>query len=162
MFEKYLKDEAATRAAFLENSQGRWCRTGDKGHFSSSVKQLAITGRFKDVFVVGSEKVSPDEVEEALTQHKGIVDVGVTSTPDREREGVSEPIAYVVAPDQDITAQEVVDFAAERLSSFKVPTGGVVFCDDIPRTEGLQKVKRQALENIHGQPRSARTLTAAE
>lgn len=162
VFEKYLNNEAATEAAFLENSKGRWNRTGDKGHFSSSVQQLAITGRYKDVFVVGSEKVSPDEVEATLIQHDAITDVGVTATPDQKHEGLYEPIAYVVAPDEDLTAQQVVDFAAERLSSFKVPTGGVVFCDSIPRTESMHKVVRRALDDISGQPRSARQLAAVQ
>lgn len=161
VFEKYFNNDAATQATFLENSQGRWLRTGDKGRFSSSVQQLAITGRYKDVFVVRSEKVSPDEVEEVLIQHEAIADVGVTSTPDLKHEGLCEPIAYVVAPDPSLTAQAVVDFAAENLSSVKVPTGGVVFCDSIPRTEGLNKVMRRALGGINGQPRSARNLTVA-
>lgn len=162
VFEKYFQNEAATKAAFLNNSEGRWFRTGDKGHFSSSVQQLAVTGRYKDVFVVGSEKVSPNEVEETLLQHEAIADVVVTPTPDHEHEGLYKPLAYVVAPDPALAAQDVVDFAAEHLSSFKIPTGGVMFCDKIPRTEGLQKVVRKALEDVEHQSRSAMNLTVSQ
>ncbi|MES5820891.1 AMP-binding protein [Streptomyces sp. RG80] len=58
-----------------------WFRTGDRGLFDSE-GQLAVAGRVKDTIITGGENVDPAEVENALTDFPGVVEVAVSGTPD--------------------------------------------------------------------------------
>ncbi|MET9835394.1 AMP-dependent synthetase/ligase [Streptomyces sp. NPDC006385] len=65
VFQGYVNDEAATRAAL----RGGWLATGDLGRLDSD-GYLTITGRKKDVIVTSNGKsVSPALLEERLRQH---------------------------------------------------------------------------------------------
>lgn len=65
VFQGYLHDEAATRAALY----GGWLATGDLGRLDSD-GYLTITGRKKDVIVTSSGKsVSPALLEQRLRMH---------------------------------------------------------------------------------------------
>lgn len=65
VFQGYVNDEAATRAAL----RGGWLATGDLGRLDSD-GYLTITGRKKDVIVTSSGKcVSPALLEERLRMH---------------------------------------------------------------------------------------------
>jgi acyl-coenzyme A synthetase/AMP-(fatty) acid ligase len=135
---------------------GDWYRTGDKGYFSTSHQQYAITGRYKEIFKVRYEEVSPDEVEAELLKHPGIRDAAVTSTVARDNEKDCECVAYVVA-DLGVQAVEVLRWLEGKVSRHKLPTGGVMFCGEIPRN-GLGKVVRGELAGIEVQERSRRYL----
>ncbi|MFI2436073.1 AMP-dependent synthetase/ligase [Streptomyces sp. NPDC018693] len=65
VFQGYVHDEAATRAAL----RGGWLATGDLGHLDSD-GYLTITGRKKDVIITSSGKsVSPALLEQRLRMH---------------------------------------------------------------------------------------------
>lgn len=120
--------------------------------------QLVVTGRFKEIFKVKTQQVAPSEVEDELRKHPLIVDAGVTSTTARDDDADEECIAYVVRrEDSGLTAQEVVGFIASRMSLHKAPTGGVIFCESIPRNDG-GKVMRKTLAKVAALPGSAKYL----
>ncbi|ULR47972.1 class I adenylate-forming enzyme family protein [Streptomyces deccanensis] len=58
-----------------------WFRTGDRGLFDSEGR-LEVAGRVKDTIITGGENVDPAEVENALTDFPGVVEVAVSGTPD--------------------------------------------------------------------------------
>ncbi|KAK4501166.1 hypothetical protein PRZ48_006972 [Zasmidium cellare] len=162
MFTGYVNNEEATKKTLVQISGKTWIRTGDRGHWSPSIQQVAITGRFKETFKVGTEEVAPEEVEVELLKRPGIADVALTSTDARPGKGGLEPLAYVVAPDKSISAQQIVDHIADRIAAYKAPTGGVVFCDNIPRTSfgKIQRAKLNGLmEKVSWEERSAKFLT---
>ncbi|MCH5672186.1 AMP-dependent synthetase/ligase [Streptomyces gilvus] len=65
VFQGYINDEAATRAAL----RGGWLATGDIGHLDSE-GYLTITGRKKDIIVTSSGKsVAPAALEQRLRMH---------------------------------------------------------------------------------------------
>ncbi|MEU1271228.1 AMP-dependent synthetase/ligase [Streptomyces sp. NPDC005799] len=65
VFQGYINDEAATRAAL----RGGWLATGDIGHLDSD-GYLTITGRKKDIIVTSSGKsVAPAALEQRLRMH---------------------------------------------------------------------------------------------
>lgn len=159
MFSGYVNNKEATDSAFFTDAQGKvWHRTGDKGHFSTKHQQLTVTGRFKENFKVGQNEVCPEEVDSELMKHDAVKDVATTSTAGRRKQGDYEPIAYVVVPDPKVTGQELVDFVASRISSYKAPTGGVVFCERIPRT-AFGKIQRRQLDTLQKQERSIGFVT---
>ncbi|CAD0081636.1 unnamed protein product [Aureobasidium vineae] len=115
--------------------------------FDSAREEYRITGRYKDIFkVFDGKEVSPDEVEDVLKTHECVTDAAVTARPGRRGDGYSEPVAYVVCS-KAVDQQELANYVASSLSAYKSPTGGVIFCESIPRT-GFGKVSRRELEQI--------------
>lgn len=152
MFTGYVNNEEATKKALVEICGKIFLRTGDRGHWSSTLQQLAITGRYKETFKVGTEEVAPEEIEALLLTSPGIADVAVTSTEARPGQGGLEPLAYVIATQESMSAQEIVNFVADSLAAYKAPTGGVVFSESIPRTSfgKIQRAKLAALVQEEG------------
>ncbi|EME38386.1 hypothetical protein DOTSEDRAFT_92440 [Dothistroma septosporum NZE10] len=161
IFSGYVNNKEATDACFFTDGQGKvWHRTGDKGYFSSEHQQLTITGRLKESFKVGQNEVCPEEIDSELMKHAAVKDAATTSTAGRRQQGDLEPIAYVVVPDPHVTREELVQFVATSVSSYKAPTGGVVFCERIPRT-AIGKVMRRQLDELQRQERSTGFVTLA-
>jgi acyl-CoA synthetase (AMP-forming)/AMP-acid ligase II len=138
----YLDDPDATREAVDEDG---WLHTGDVGNLDEA-GNLTITDRLKDMYISGGFNVYPAEVEQALMRLDGVNDVAVVGVPDERMGEVGK--AYVVRGNEGLTADEVVDFARERLANFKVPRE-VEFIDVLPRNLGgkvLKTALRQAQE----------------
>ena len=158
MLSKYCNNQAVTDSALLPDKDGSWFRTGDKGYLDPHNGQVAVTGRFKEIFKVEYEEVAPVDVEDELMKHPSIVDAAVTSTTARDNDTDCECVAYVVrGKDPQVTAQEVVDYIASRMAHHKAPTGGVVFCESIPRN-AMGKIVRRQLIGRQALPGSANYL----
>ncbi|KAF2206416.1 hypothetical protein CERZMDRAFT_115771 [Cercospora zeae-maydis SCOH1-5] len=159
MFNGYCGNEEATKSSLLFDSDGkRWFRTGDKGKLNAK-NEVYITGRYKEVFKVGTEEVAPVEVETCLMQHPAVKDAAVAKAPDRNDKSYNEVKAYIVRQDNaDVCPQTIVDYVAADLSAHKAPTGGVVFTESIPRN-AMKKVVRRDLDDIPVLPGSAEYLT---
>lgn len=108
-----------------------WFATGDVA-FSDDEGDLRLVDRRKELIIVSGFNVYPREVEDALLQMAGVVEVAVM--------GVTHPYtgeavkAFVVAePGSAITSEDVLGFAASRLARFKCPTI-VDVVDDLPHS----------------------------
>jgi len=123
----YFANPAETAAAI--DGDG-WLRTGDGGYLNQA-GYLFLTDRIKDMIVTGAENVYPAEVEEVLAQHPGVVEVAVFGVPD-ERWG-EIVTAAVVAGAGEVSAQELVGFARERLAGYKLPRR-VHLVPELPKT----------------------------
>lgn len=149
----YNKNPSATRSSTLLDPDGKgdFFRTGDRGFLSPEHGQLAITGRYKEIFKVHSKEVAPEEVEKIICQHPAIQDAAVSAKPARDNKSDQEVVAYVVKKNVEdtnsVSAQEIVDWVREKLSSHKVPTGGVIFTKGIPRN-AMHKIVRRELSNL--------------
>ncbi|MEU1511421.1 AMP-binding protein [Streptomyces sp. NPDC005811] len=58
-----------------------WFRSGDRGRYDAEGR-LSVVGRLKDTIITGGENVDPAEVENALADLPGVVEVAVTGAPD--------------------------------------------------------------------------------
>lgn len=137
-FGGYLKDPARTRKAFLPDGwvwSGDLAREDDEGF-------VYIVGRADNMFISGGENVSPEEIEDVLSQHPAVVQVGVAPIED-ERWG-QVAAAIVVAPG---ASPELIDelraHCREQLAGFKVPKE-IRLVDALPVT-GAGKLDRNAL-----------------
>ena len=146
LFSGYNNNPEATKAAMLP---GGWFRTGDRGYINSENGQIALTGRYKEIFeVANAVRIAPEEIESVLVSHPAVDDAAIGPVPARHDPEEKEVRAYVVVKaGQVVTAQEIAEFVAERLSRHKVPTGGVIFCESIPRN-ALKKIIRRQLEDL--------------
>jgi long-chain acyl-CoA synthetase len=96
------------------------------------------------MIVSGGENVYPAEVENALMGHPAIADVAVIGVPDEKWGEV--PMALVVRkPDTQVTEEEILAFARERLAGFKTPKS-VGWVDALPRNPSGKILKKDLRE----------------
>ncbi|MGT2490144.1 AMP-binding enzyme [Cupriavidus basilensis] len=86
----YFDDEAATRDAI--DGEG-WLHTGDIGSLDAG-GNLSITGRLKDMFIVGGFNCYPAEIEHLIGTHPAVAQVAVVGVPDARQGEVGR--AFVV------------------------------------------------------------------
>jgi fatty-acyl-CoA synthase len=122
----YLKNEAATAAAFREG----WYHTGDLAVWHPD-NYIEVKDRSKDIIISGGENISSLEVEECLYRHPKVMEAAVVARPD-EKWGET-PCAFVtLKPDADATPEEIIGWCREHLARFKAPRT-VVF-GPLPKT----------------------------
>jgi fatty-acyl-CoA synthase len=133
----YLDDEDATREAF----KGGWFHSGDLGVMHPD-GYVELRDRLKDVIISGGENIATIEVEQALSAHAAVSEAAVVAAP-HERWG-EVPVAFItVAGEARPDAEELQEFARERLAGFKVPKR-IVFMDELPKT-GTGKIQKYVL-----------------
>jgi long-chain acyl-CoA synthetase len=130
-----------------------WLRTGDGGYLDAD-GYLFLTDRIKDMVVSGGENVYPVEVEEALSQHPAVVEVAVIGVPD-ERWGEAVKAVVVAAPRAELTAEDLVAFARERLAGYKLPRS-VDFVAELPRNPAGKVLKRALRDRYRPAPTAGR------
>ncbi|MGV6848294.1 MAG: class I adenylate-forming enzyme family protein [Marinibacterium sp.] len=131
----YLDAPDATAARYA----GDWFLTGDRGAMRADF-QVRYLGRADDMMNAGGFRVSPVEVENALSRHAGIDHVAVTEV--RVRQDASIIVAFYTAA----TALEETDlraFAARHLAGYKQPRAYVRLSALPTGTNG--KILRRAL-----------------
>ncbi|MBX9711203.1 MAG: AMP-binding protein, partial [Xanthobacteraceae bacterium] len=117
-------------------------RTGDIGIMSAE-GYISIVDRKKDMILVSGFNVYPNEVEEVLVSHPGVLECAVIGIPDdKSMETVK---AFVVKKDQSLTAPDLIAYATERLSRYKVPKH-IEFRTELPKTN-VGKILRRALRD---------------
>ena len=117
-----------------------WFHTGDGGSIDDQ-GYLCITDRKKDVIITGGENVSSIEVEDCLFSHPAVAEVAVIGVPS-DRWGETIKALIVLAPESQVTEEQIIAYCKERLAGFKTPTS-VDFRKSIPRTATgkIQKFK---------------------
>lgn len=142
-FRRYLKDEAATNAAWT----GGWFHTGDLVTRDAQ-GVMRFVDRAKNIIRRSGENISAVEVEAVLVQHPLVRAVAVTGVPDEVRG--DEVFACVVPTgaiaDRAQLAGELAALCRERLAYYKAP-GYVAFCDALPLTP-TEKVQRSQLKAL--------------
>jgi acyl-CoA synthetase (AMP-forming)/AMP-acid ligase II len=120
----YRNNPAANEESFRDG----WFRTGDSGTISAD-GYVTLSGRIKELINRGGEKISPHEVEDALSSHPSVAEAVAYAVPD-ERYGEQVAAAVVLRGDAD--AAELKRHCAERLAPFKVPAT-IALLDAIPK-----------------------------
>ena len=103
----YYNNPAATAKVLRP---GGWLRTGDLG-FVDSEGYLFVTGRLKDIMILGGENVVPGDIEE-IVDHVAGVRYSAAVAVDSERTGTQR--LFVVAEVRDETADEPTQQALLR------------------------------------------------
>jgi fatty-acyl-CoA synthase len=111
--------------------RGGWFHTGDMGRIDEG-GYLYIVDRKKDMIISGGENIYPAEVEDCIHAHPLVADVGVVGMHD-QKWGEAPLALVVIAPGEELTEDEVIEFCRARLARFKTPKK-VIFVDELPRT----------------------------
>jgi long-chain acyl-CoA synthetase len=117
-------------------------RTGDIGVMDDK-GTVKIVDRKKDMVLVSGFNVYPNEVEDVLAMHPGVLECAVIGVPDTASgEAVK---AYVVRRDPALTEDELKKFVANELTGYKRPKI-IEFRDELPKTP-VGKILRRALRD---------------
>jgi long-chain acyl-CoA synthetase len=137
----YFKRAKESAAAFDEHG---FFRTGDIGKLDAD-GHLYITGRLKEMIIVGGENVFPREIEECLNRHETVSAVGVTGVQDPMRG--ERPVAFVEL-EEGATFDETAlkTWCREHLAGYKAPSE-IHAVDELPRTP-TGKVQRRHLKAL--------------
>lgn len=136
----YWQRPEETASAFL----GDWFKTGDIA-VQDEDGFLRIVDRKKEMILVSGFNVYPNEVEDALAAHEMVNEVGVIGIPDEK--STERVIAYVVSNDPSLTAEELIAFSRESLTSYKVPKE-IYFVPELPKSN-VGKILRRVIRENH-------------
>jgi long-chain acyl-CoA synthetase len=118
-----------------------WFRTGDMG-FMNELGQFKITDRKKDMIIVSGFKVFPNEVEDVVMMHPGVMEVAAIGVPD-EKSGEAVKIV-AVKKDPALTERELIEHCRQHLTSYKVPRFVEFRTEPLPKTP-IGKILRREL-----------------
>lgn len=122
--------------------QDDWFMTGDIG-FMDEQGFVKIVDRKKDMILVSGFNVYPNEIEDVVVSHPKVLEVAAVGVPhDSSGEAVK---VFVVRKDHSLTEKELIDYARENLTGYKVPKF-VEFRDDLPKTN-VGKILRRELRD---------------
>ncbi|GGI76147.1 AMP-binding protein [Legionella impletisoli] len=114
---------------------GDIARIDEKGH-------VYLVDRKKDMILVSGFNVYPNEVEQVLTMHPGVLEAGVIGIKvDESGERVK---ACIVKKDPNLTEEAIIAHSREHLTAYKVPKV-IEFYDELPKTN-VGKILRRALK----------------
>lgn len=116
-------------------------RTGDVGYLDAR-GFVFLVDRKKDMILVSGFNVYPNEVEDVVMEHPGVLEVAAVGVPD-ERSGEAVKL-FVVRRDPELTEQALIEHCRGLLTAYKVPKR-VEFRAVLPKTN-VGKVLRRALK----------------
>jgi len=114
-------------------------RTGDIGVMAPD-GYIKIVDRKKDMILVSGFNVYPNEIEEVIAGHPGVLECAVIGVPD-EKSGEAVK-AFIVKKDQNLTAADVTKYCHEQLTNYKVPRH-IEFRTELPKTNVGKILRRQ-------------------
>ncbi len=142
LMEGYWRNPEETAIVLrARGSEGTWLHTGDLGYLDED-GYLFIVDRKKDLIKTSGYQVWPREVEEVLTSHPAVAEVGVAGVADVAK-GEYVKAWVVLRPGMKATEEELRAFCRKTVAPYKVPRH-IEFRSDLPKTM-TGKVLRRAL-----------------
>jgi long-chain acyl-CoA synthetase len=138
----------------VDDNGDRLLFTGDLGYLDGD-GYLFIVDRKKDLIKVSGYQVWPREIEEVISAHPSVAEVGVAGLPDKMR-GEKAKAWIVLHTGEQITQAEIKAYCRERLVSYKVPQH-FEFVPELPKSAAGKVLRRilQQRENERAETSSA-------
>lgn len=134
----YWNKPEETAKAFVDG----WFRSGDAARVDED-GFVFVVDRIKDMVLRGGENVYCAEVEAVLFEHDAVEDVAVIGIP---HPALGEEVAAVIVPKSGHGTRDtesVREYAAKKLSAFKVPTHVFWQSDPLPRNATGKVLKKE-------------------
>ena len=113
--------------------------TGDLGYLDAD-GYLFIVDRKKDLIKTSGYQVWPREIEETISAHPAVKEVGVAGLPDKLR-GERAKAWIVLKPGHTLTQSEIKAYCREHLVGYKVPSQ-YEFVDELPKSAAGKVLRR--------------------
>ena len=117
-------------------------RTGDVAVMSSD-GYVKIVDRKKDMILVSGFNVYPNEIEDVLAMHPGVLESAAVGVPD-EKTGEAIKI-FVVKKDPNLTEASILEHCRANLTGYKIPRQ-IAFRTELPKTN-VGKILRRELRD---------------
>ena len=117
-----------------------YLRTGDIATMDDK-GFIRIVDRKKDMILVSGFNVYPNEIEQVVAMHPGVLECAAIGVPDEHSGEV--PKLFVVKKDPNLTEQDVLEHCRKELTGYKRPKY-VEFRAELPKTN-VGKILRRAL-----------------
>jgi long-chain acyl-CoA synthetase len=116
--------------------------TGDVGVMDEK-GFVRIVDRKKDMILVSGFNVYPNEIEQVVAMHPGVLEVAAIGVPDEHSGEV--PKLFIVKKDPALTAEAIMEFCKDQLTGYKRPKH-IEFRTELPKTN-VGKILRRALRD---------------
>ena len=103
---------------------------------------IKLVDRKKDMIVVSGFNVYPNEIEDVVATHPGVLEVACVGI-NSEKTGEALKL-FVVKKDPNLTAEDIIAHCRESLTGYKVPKD-IEFRTELPKTN-VGKILRRALK----------------
>jgi long-chain acyl-CoA synthetase len=127
----------------ISESGERALVTGDLGYIDED-GYVFIVDRKKDMIKTSGYQVWPREIEEVISSHPAVHEVGVAGVPDKMR-GEKAKAWIVLNAGASLTEAEIKAWCRDRLAPYKVPAK-YEFVSELPKTQ-VGKILRRALRD---------------
>ena len=117
-----------------------YLRTGDIGVMDER-GYTRIVDRKKDMILVSGFNVYPNEIEDVVAHHPGVLEVAAVGVPN-EKTGEAVKLV-VVKKDPALTAETLIEYCRQNLTAYKVPRH-VEFRAELPKSN-VGKILRRLL-----------------
>ncbi|PSM16775.1 long-chain-fatty-acid--CoA ligase [Nitratireductor alexandrii] len=117
-------------------------KSGDMG-FMDENGFVKIVDRKKDMILVSGFNVYPNEIEEVVAGHPGVLEVAAVGVPDEKSGEV--PKLFIVKKDPTLSEQDIYDYCKDKLTGYKRPKQ-IEFRDELPKTN-VGKILRRELRD---------------
>jgi long-chain acyl-CoA synthetase len=104
---------------------------------------VKLVDRKKDMILVSGFNVYPNEIEDVVAGHPGVLEVACIGVPDDKSGEVVK--VFVVKKDPALTEKDIIHYCRENLTGYKVPKL-VEFRQELPKTN-VGKILRRALRD---------------
>ncbi len=132
----YWHRPEATAEAIVDG----WFRTGDIAVIDDK-GFVRLVDRKKDMILVSGFNVFPNEIEDVLAGHPGILEVAAIGVPDAKSGEVVK--VFVVRKDASLTEDDIRQFSKENFTGYKRPKI-IEFREDLPKSN-VGKILRKDL-----------------
>ncbi|MBV8659263.1 MAG: long-chain-fatty-acid--CoA ligase FadD [Burkholderiales bacterium] len=119
-----------------------WLATGDMAIVQPD-GYVKLVDRKKDMVLVSGFNVYPNEVEDVVAMHPGVLEVACIGVPD-EKSGEVVKI-FVVKKDPALTEHDIIEHCKKNMTGYKIPRY-VEFRTELPKTN-VGKILRRALRD---------------
>ena len=119
-----------------------WLATGDMGLITPE-GYLKIVDRVKDMILVSGFNVYPNEIEDVVAMHPGVLEACAIGVPD-ENSGEAVKL-FVVRKDPALTAEALIRHCRENLTGYKVPRQ-IEFRNSLPKSPVGKILRRELRE----------------
>ena len=131
--------------ATAESFTGGFWHSGDLGSIDEA-NFVRVFDRQKDMINRGGLKIYSAEVESVLAGHPAVVESAIVAKPCPV---LGERVHAVVVTREEVSAETLRAWCAERLSDYKVPETMMVTPEPLPRNANGKVLKRQLRESLH-------------
>ncbi|HVA55271.1 MAG TPA: long-chain-fatty-acid--CoA ligase [Gammaproteobacteria bacterium] len=122
-----------------------WLRTGDMGHIDAR-GYVYIVDRKKDMILVSGFNVYPNEVEDVMMMHPGVMEVAAVGVADEHSGEVVK--LFVVKKDPSLTVQALKEYTHKELTGYKRPKY-IEFRDELPKSNVGKILRRELRDAEH-------------